>query len=44
MSVEFERSDFPPYPDEEEEINPGRFGKRLAEFLSLKLPAAGSSS
>ncbi|TYA84424.1 hypothetical protein [Seonamhaeicola marinus] len=24
---------FPAYPGEEEEINPGRFGKRLAEFI-----------
>ena len=31
--VEFRSDAFPPYADEEEEINPGRYGKRLAEFL-----------
>lgn len=37
--VEFISPDFPPYPGEEEEINPGRFGKRLAEFLARGLQA-----
>jgi hypothetical protein len=31
--VEFRSNDFPPYADEEDEINPRRFGRRLAEFL-----------
>lgn len=31
--VEFRSTDFPPYDGEEVEINPGRYGKRLAEFL-----------
>lgn len=35
--VEFVSPNFPPYPGEEEEINPGRFGKRLAEFLARRL-------
>jgi hypothetical protein len=39
--VEFISSDFPSYPNEEEEINPGRFGKRLADFLAEGLPAYG---
>jgi hypothetical protein len=30
--VEFRSEAFPPY-DGEEEINPGRYGKRVAEFL-----------
>jgi len=37
---EFRSTEFPAYP-EEEEINPGRFGKRLAEFLAAELPRAG---
>jgi len=36
------RSDlFPAYPDEEEQTNPGRHGKRLAEFLVAGLGKAG---
>ena len=31
--VEFRSDLFPPYEDEEEQVNPGRYGKRLAEFL-----------
>jgi hypothetical protein len=31
--VEFRSDQFPPYEGEEDEINPGRHGKRLAEFL-----------
>jgi hypothetical protein len=31
--VEFRSDRFPPYEGEEYEINPGRYGKRLAEFL-----------
>jgi len=30
---------FPPYPREEDDINPGRFGKRLAEFTKSLLSA-----
>jgi hypothetical protein len=32
--VEFISTDFPSYENEEEQINPGRFGKRLADFLA----------
>ena len=28
---------FPPYPGEEDDINPGRFGKKLAEFTKSLL-------
>jgi hypothetical protein len=38
--LEFRSTEFPAYPHEEE-INPGRFGKRLAEFLVAQLPRAG---
>ena len=31
--VEFRSDLFPPYEDEEEQINPGRYGKRVAEFI-----------
>jgi hypothetical protein len=39
--VEFRSNKFPPYQGEEEEINPGLWGKRLAEYLKAKLEAAG---
>jgi hypothetical protein len=39
--LEFRSTEFPAYPGEEEEINPGRFGKRLAEFLAAELPRTG---
>lgn len=39
--LEFRSIEFPAYPDEEEVINPGRFGKRLAEFLMAELPRTG---
>jgi hypothetical protein len=39
--VEFRSDKFPPYDSEETEINPGRFGKRLAEFLSAGLRSQG---
>jgi hypothetical protein len=39
--VEFDSDDFPSYPGEEEEINPGIWGKRLAEYLVAKLPEHG---
>ena len=41
--IEFISTDFPAYHGEEEEINPGRFGKRLAEFLAKEFPSYGFS-
>lgn len=37
--VEFLSDSFPAYPGEEDEINPGRWGKRLAEFIQGALKA-----
>lgn len=39
--VEFRSSKFPPYEGEEEQINPGLWGKRLAEYLARKLAERG---
>lgn len=39
--VEFRSSKFPAYEGEEEEINPGLWGKRLTEYLVDKLAARG---
>lgn len=39
--VEFRSSKFPPYEGEEEQINPGLWGKRLAEYLVHKLAERG---
>ena len=39
--VEFRSAKFPPYESEEEQINPGLWGKRLAEFLVIKLSEKG---
>lgn len=39
--VEFRSSKFPPYEGEEEEINPGLWGKRLTEFLAQRLAEHG---
>ncbi|HEY0781064.1 MAG TPA: hypothetical protein VGE98_01310 [Thermoanaerobaculia bacterium] len=39
--VEFRSDRFPPYKGEEEQVNPGLWGKRLAEFLRDGLPAEG---
>jgi hypothetical protein len=39
--VEFKSDKFPPYAGEEEEINPGLWGKRLAEYLQENLPHHG---
>lgn len=39
--VEFRSSKFPPYEGEEEEINPGLWGKRLTEYLARKLAESG---
>jgi len=38
---EFGSSKFPPYDGEEEQINPGLWGKRLAEYLVQKLAERG---
>lgn len=35
--VEFKSSKFPPYDGEEDQINPGLWGRRLAEYLVEKL-------
>jgi hypothetical protein len=39
--VEFRSNAFPPYDGEEDQINPGRYGKRLAEFLIRGLKEKG---
>jgi hypothetical protein len=39
--VTFRSNKFPPYESEEEQINPGLWGKRLAEYLVHKLTAVG---
>ena len=39
--VEFKSDKFPAYEGEEEEINPGVWGKRLAEYLQHRLPGHG---
>ena len=39
--VEFVSNEFPPCENEEEQINPGRYGKRLAEFLADGLASYG---
>lgn len=39
--VEFRSTKFPPYDGEQEEINPGLWGKRLAEYFVAKLPEHG---
>ena len=39
--VEFRANKFPPYEGEEEQINPGLWGKRLAEYLVQKLSEKG---
>ena len=39
--VEFRSNKFPPYEGEEEQINPGLWGKRLAEYLVQKLSEKG---
>jgi len=39
--VEFRSAKFPPYDGEEEQINPGLWGKRLAEYLVEKLKEHG---
>ena len=39
--VEFKSNAFPAYPDEERQINPGRWGKKLAEYLKIKIENYG---
>jgi hypothetical protein len=39
--LEFRSTDFGPYESEDEQINPGVYGKRLADFLAEGLPAHG---
>ncbi len=39
--VEFVSDAFPAEPGEEEEINPGRWGRRLADMLVAELPKHG---
>lgn len=39
--VEFRSNAFPPYDGEVDDINPGRYGKRLAEFLVAGLKQHG---
>lgn len=39
--IEFKSSKFPPYPEEAAQVNPGRYGKRLAEFLAAELSKRG---
>ena len=39
--VEFRSNKFPPYEGEEKQINPGLWGKRLAEYLVQKLTGRG---
>jgi hypothetical protein len=39
--VEFRSNNFPAYPGEEEQINPGHWGKRLAEFIREGLQGEG---
>jgi hypothetical protein len=38
---EFRSNKFPPYEGEEEQINPGLWGKRLAEYLVQRLSERG---
>lgn len=39
--VDFRSDKFPPYEGEEEDINPGLWGKRLAEYFVENLPGQG---
>ena len=42
--AEFKSNKFPPYDGEQEQINPGLWGKRLAEYFVAKLPQFGISA
>ena len=39
--VEFRSSKFPPYDDEEGQVNPKRYGRRLAEYIRQHLVESG---
>ena len=39
--IEFRSAKFPAYDGEADEVNPGRWGKRLAEYLVVKLREQG---
>ena len=39
--VEFRSPSFPPYEGEEDEVNPGLWGRRLAEYLAERLRGEG---
>jgi len=39
--LEFHSAEFPAYPDEEQIVNSGRYGKRLAEYLQKALKGFG---
>ncbi|HEY4038765.1 MAG TPA: hypothetical protein VGM15_08085 [Burkholderiaceae bacterium] len=39
--LEFRSDDFPPQPGEQDEVNPGRWGKLLASYLRTELSARG---
>ena len=39
--LEFRSDAFPPQPGEDEQINPGRWGRALADFLRAELSARG---
>ncbi len=41
--VEFRSSAFPPSEDEREQINPQRFGKKLAEYIATALTSKGEA-
>lgn len=40
-NLEFRSTAFPAYPCEDEKVNPGLYGKRLAQFLAAELPGSG---
>ena len=39
--VELRSNAFPAYESEDDEVNPGRYGRRLAEFMAQALRSAG---
>ena len=39
--IEFRTAKFPPHDDEGAKVNPGRYGKRLAEYLKTHLTEQG---
>lgn len=41
--VVFRSDAFPPYASEADQVNPGRYGKRLAEFIASSLPGQGEA-